>query len=130
MIPSYAVFVEKPPKSGENIRYTVMEISFADTDADIERKIAGHINEKRIKPITAGVTAYMIVTAETAQEAANSAKKQGLQYQSPEDMMRKKAAAENAEKFGTKNQEMTNDNEKDPYGFKETLDWLRDLFPH
>ncbi len=99
-----------------------MEISFADTDADVERKITDHINEKRIKPIPAGITAYMIISAETAQEAANTAKKHGLQYKSPEEIMREKAAAENAEKFGTQKQ---TSNEID-----DAFDFLDDLFPH
>lgn len=99
---SFAVFVEKPPKNGENTRYCAMEVDYTETDEDVEKRIAAYINENRINPLPAGLTNYAIYTADTAQEAANQARDDGLCFKSKDEMLRIKADAANAAKFGTK----------------------------
>lgn len=97
---SYVVFVERPPKADRKQIYTAMEIDHTQTDAEVELLIAKHVNEKRVNPLPAGLINFMICAADTAQEAANQARGEGLVYLSADEMKRKKADEANAEKFG------------------------------
>lgn len=103
-IKSYVVFVERPPKKDGKQFYTVMEISYTDTDKDVELLIASHVNEKRLNPMPPGLISYMIVTVDTAQKAANQARVEGLVYLSVDEIRRIKAEKANAEKFGQSRQ--------------------------
>jgi len=101
---SYVVFVERPPKADGKQIYTVMEIEYTETEADVELLIANHVNEKRINPLPPGLINFMILAADTAQNAANQARDEELVYLSVDDMKRIKADEANAEKFGTRRQ--------------------------
>jgi hypothetical protein len=88
---SYAVFVKRPPKEGERVRYSILQVSYSETPEDIELRIAAQVSEGRLIPVPAGGTHYMIFTTDKPQSAANAARDAGLCYMSLEAVMRMKA---------------------------------------
>ena len=115
---SYVVFVERPPKADGKQLYMAMEIGYKQTNEEVELLIANHVNEKRITSLQPGLINFRIVTADTAQNAANQARDKGLVYLSVDDMKRIKADEANAEKFGTRRQ-------ADPIGAQGDFDKAR-----
>ena|GEM_PF-4622123 len=79
-IKSYAVFVEKPAKQGQNITYTVMEVKFDEDEILIAQRVAELLNEKRLRPLRAHEVLFKIYNADTAQDAANQARDEGMKH--------------------------------------------------
>lgn len=77
---SYAIFVERPAKSGQNTIYSAMEVSFDEDELEIAQRVADHINEKRLRPLKPCEVLFKVYTASTAQEAANKARDEGMVY--------------------------------------------------
>ncbi|MDD3020476.1 MAG: hypothetical protein PHX61_05785 [Alphaproteobacteria bacterium] len=90
---SFAVFLDRP-----NSPFLAMEVSFDLSEEEIQKKIADHVNEKRIRPIPVGGTNYMVVTTDTAQMAANHARDAGLVYLTVDEMRAKRLDEINAQK--------------------------------
>ncbi|MFA7276434.1 MAG: hypothetical protein WC043_06505 [Pseudobdellovibrionaceae bacterium] len=118
---SFAVFVMRAPKAGKNTVYTVLEIDYTQTAQDIQLAIATYINENddsRIQPIMPGLTNYMEVAADTAQDAANQARDAGLVFKSANDMKLVRADEANTAKFGrAARPDPFADMDADPFGF-------------
>jgi hypothetical protein len=92
---NFAVFVDLPGGM-----FRVMEITYAETEDDIELRIAAFVSEKRTHPVPAGGINYVCVIAETPQLAANVARDKGLCYKSVDEMRQEKLKKLNAHRSG------------------------------